>query len=223
MNYRYNKPIEMPRGSHFGSDYWIAYSKKLNRRCCFFSLLEYANFLHLEMNSNVKYFCEQPLKIQSDTSPSNSSVFDFWVLYVNENEEFQEIKYSSELEDLEENRVQKQIRIQKEWCRQKGYLYKVITEKELLDPNRFMNLKRMQFAISNTTYDFVPDKALLSLLKAYKKLSLEQICAEFKSSISDVLHIVSIQYYLGYIDMDLVSRPIDYKTEICLCENVNLI
>lgn len=223
MSFRYKKPIEMPRGSHFGSDYWLAYSKKINRKCCFFSLLEYANFLHLEMDASVKYFCEQPLKIHSNKDSNKSAIFDFWVLYSDDTEEFQEIKYSKELSDLNENRSQKQIALQKEWCRQNGYNYIVRSEMDLLDSYKFMNLNRMHYIISNTTYDFVPDNIILGILKKHKKITIKELCDELNASMLDILQLISIQYYLGYIDLDLTSRPIDYRMEICLCRDVNLI
>ena len=56
--YQYEKPIEMPRGSHYGSDYWVVYSKKLDRRVQCYSMLEFANFLQIEMSHGP----EQPLQ-----------------------------------------------------------------------------------------------------------------------------------------------------------------
>ena len=60
----FDKPIKMPRGTHYGSNYWEVYSKKMGRKACFFSNLEYHNFLTLEMNPDVIQMCEQPLEIE---------------------------------------------------------------------------------------------------------------------------------------------------------------
>lgn len=103
MKYLYSTPISMPRGTHYGSDYWIIYSKKLQRQVHLYSMLEHANFIVLEMDSHVEYFCEQPLKITDYNASKQQSVFDFWVYFTNGTYEFQEIKYSSELE--EKNRI----------------------------------------------------------------------------------------------------------------------
>ena len=59
MTYQYQSPIKMPRGSHYGSDYWISYSYKLKRKVRLFSMLEYSNFIELEMNSEVEFFCRE--------------------------------------------------------------------------------------------------------------------------------------------------------------------
>ena len=57
MSYLYQTPIKMPRGLHYGSDYWISNSFKLKRNVHLYSMLEYANFIELEMNPSVEYFC----------------------------------------------------------------------------------------------------------------------------------------------------------------------
>ena len=60
----FTEPIEIPRGMHYGNNYYAAYSNKIHRECHFFSTLEYYNFLTLEINPFVERFCEQPLKIE---------------------------------------------------------------------------------------------------------------------------------------------------------------
>ena len=57
------RPIEMPRCRKYGNNYYITYSKKLNRNITLYSQLEYHNFLTIEMNPHVMDFCEQPLAI----------------------------------------------------------------------------------------------------------------------------------------------------------------
>jgi len=60
----FEKPIDMPRATHYVNNYYEVYSKKLKRIVRMFSSLEYANFLTLEMNPAVKKFCEQTLEIE---------------------------------------------------------------------------------------------------------------------------------------------------------------
>lgn len=146
MAYLYQTPIEMPRGTHYGSDYWISYSYKLKRMVRLYSMLEYANFITLEMNSAVEYFCEQPLKIENADHSLNkrAAVFDFWVQYTNSKNEFQEIKYSSELTGNNDAsiRSQKQIEFQRNWCLANGYNYRLLTEKDLyIGQFRIQNLE----------------------------------------------------------------------------------
>ena len=60
----FSKPIDMPRGTHYGNNYYLVYSKKIHRTCRFYSNLEYYNFLSLEINPKIEKFCEQPVKIE---------------------------------------------------------------------------------------------------------------------------------------------------------------
>lgn len=92
MNFK--EPIIMPRGTHFGNNYWEVYSSKIKRKVCLFSNLEYENFLTLELNPKIEYFCEQPLdaKVIID-GEETKTIFDFWVKYKDGTEEMQ-VKYS---------------------------------------------------------------------------------------------------------------------------------
>lgn len=85
---KFTKPIDMPRATHYGNNYFAVYSNKIKRICHFFSNLEYYNFLSLEMNPEVESFCEQPLKI--DIVLENElkhAIFDMWVSYRDGREE----------------------------------------------------------------------------------------------------------------------------------------
>lgn len=58
----YQKPVEMPRGTHYGNNYWIFQSRKVGRNVTAFSNLEHDNLVTLEMNPEVEWYCEQPEK-----------------------------------------------------------------------------------------------------------------------------------------------------------------
>ena len=110
---KFEKPIDMPRGSHYGSNYFIVYSQKIKRNVKLYSNLEYYNFLTLEVDPNIEYFCEQPYEISINIGNTlRKAVFDMYVKYKDGREEFQEIKYKSELsgEDDASIRSQEQIR-----------------------------------------------------------------------------------------------------------------
>ena len=58
MNYKFTTPIKMPRGTHYGSNYWMFESKKIHRCVTAYSNLEYENLLTLEMNPEVEYYSD---------------------------------------------------------------------------------------------------------------------------------------------------------------------
>ena len=130
MAYRFMKPLEMPRGTHYGNNYWIFYSVKLGRRVTAFSNLEYENLITLEMNPEVEYYCEQPTKIiLFDKDEDKTAIPDVWVLYRDGREEFQEVKYAESL--LEGNpdymRSMEQIEREKSWCEMNGFDFSIKT------------------------------------------------------------------------------------------------
>lgn len=228
MSYLYQSPIDMPRGSHYGSDYWISYSYKLNRNVHCYSMLEYANFLNLEMNSEVDFFCEQPIKIESmDIYSKQSSVLDFWVCFKNGTNEFQEVKYSAELTEKTSSalRSQKQIEFQKEWCRANGYKHKVITEKELLcEPFRLQNLQLLQCHLlrQKNIEKFVSDE-FDKILISKKHWRIEDIINSKILPLGQEMSFLAYQFYLGNIEINLNDRPLDNSTEVILCETKNTI
>lgn len=229
MNYPYMQPVEMPRGSHYGSDYWIAYSTKCNRHVHFYSMLEYSNFLILEMNPCVEYFCEQPLKISWEIeSHKISTIFDFWVKYANGDNEFQEIKYSKELSGIDENshRSQLQIKHQKKWCADNNQQHRVITEKEIFQGEYYIqNLKILQHKSSR--YQCV-DKAIYKklledFLSQISTCSIEKIIDSKILPLSKEREFLALAYANGWIEININNRPLDYSSEVKLCESENSI
>lgn len=228
MDYTYMKPITMPRGSHYGSDYWIAYSSKLNRQVHLYSMLEYAYFLILEMDHSVEYFCEQPFKISWEVEGTLvSSIFDFWVYFSDGTTEFQEIKYSTELEGNDESaqRSQIQIKRQQKWCDDNNQKYKVVTDKDTYRGSFYINnLKILQHKVSR--YNCLDKKIYLDLLE--KVLLKNSECSINMLINSNILppnrevDFLALLYQKGLIDMNIKDRPLDYSTEVQLCENENL-
>ena len=125
--HRYEEPMEMPRGTHYGSNYWIMYSEKRHRTVKAYSGLEHENLLTLEMNPDVEYYCEQPLcaELYIDGKKSNA-IFDVWVLYGDGREEYQTVRYTSDLE-----KSSNQLNTQIAWCQQNSFTHVIRTEKDI--------------------------------------------------------------------------------------------
>ncbi|MCT4618771.1 MAG: TnsA endonuclease N-terminal domain-containing protein [Marinisporobacter sp.] len=135
-------PINIKRNTWYGSNYWEVYSNKIKRRVRLFSNLEYENWILLETNPKVKTFCEQPLRIQGwFEGKIFESIFDMWVCYYDDYEEFLEVKYSHEL-DISSAKSERSIRqttIQGQWCKKNNKNYRVITEKEIRNNRTYLN------------------------------------------------------------------------------------
>lgn len=221
------KPIEMSRGSHYGSDYWVCYSHKLKRTVHMYSMLEYWNFISLEMNPKVEYFCEQPVCIEMSDEKSGKtrkSVFDFWVIYVDGREEFQE-QYKRELSGNSEKalRSQKQIELQRKWCSGKNKNYVVRTEGELqLGEFYISNLEQLHhYLLRGSVFNLKNEEKLVNEL--YRgHLTINEIISKGLISSNELMSLLALEYYKGAIDINLLNRPIDGRTEVRLCETKNL-
>lgn len=109
-------------------------------------MLEFYQFIILEMDAKVEAFCEQPYKIEGFfNGKKKNSVFDFGVKYKDGCEEFQEVKSTSDLtgDDKSAIRAQEQITFQKEWCKNNGYNYRVITEEDIFDGSNYLSFVQL--------------------------------------------------------------------------------
>lgn len=224
MDYKFSEPIKMPRGSHYGADYWISPSYKLNRNVISYSLLEHAAFLEFEMNPAIKYFCEQPLQAELLVAGKmRKTVFDFYVVYIDGTEAMIECKYESELqnEDKKSLRTQEQISRQKEWCRINKFEYKIITDNELLNSFRNTNLIILAGYIirHNEILDIEPYfRSLQNLfyLNNVNKLPIKVLIDNEIFPPNHIFNIISYLYYSGKITLNIDTRPLDNSTEVYL-------
>lgn len=136
------KPLITNVSKKYGNNRWVTYSPKLAREVFLFSDLEYEHWLIVESNPKIINFCEQPLVMTAYINgKSVTSIVDMWVKYDDGNEEFIEIKYSS---DLIRQKVINQILTQKYWCAENGFQHRIRTEGDIR-ANRILlsNLKTL--------------------------------------------------------------------------------
>jgi len=222
MSFMFKMPINMPRGSHYGSDYWITYSYKLKRRVCLYSYLEYSQFITLEMNPLVEYFCEQPFEISGIFNGKNKkSVFDFWVQYKNSNSEFQEVKYRSELVGSDKNAVRskEQTEFQKQWCDENNYKYSIITDEDIFKSRHSIgNLQLLRSHLIRSGLTNKKDCEELCKQLKFTNLTIGEIRNLNLMSEDNLIGTLAKLYYDGILEIDTISRPLDKSTEVRLCE-----
>lgn len=221
----FTTPINMPRSTHYGNNFYAVYSNKIHRICHFYSNLEYYNFLTIEINPDVVRFCEQPLKIDIMQENSlKSVVFDMWVLYRDGTEELQEIKYSAELEgeDAESLRSQEQIRREGLWCSENGIDFSVRTEKSI-DRGRFFLDNANVIAARIRRYiskeDAFYNPRIINALTKYNILSVEELIKNDLLPINHEIDHLCYMYEKGLIEMNINDQPLGDKTEVSLWQN----
>lgn len=220
MDYKYTNPINMTRGTHYGSNYWEVYSKKINRKVKLFSNLEYENFLSLELNPEIEYFCEQPLEVEIFLDGNKKkTIFDMWVKYKDGREEFQEVKYLSEINgDTEKSiRTKKQIEVQRKWCSDNNQNYVIRTDNDI-QKGRFTirNLKLIagrirRYDIPNRSYS---QEKLVNYITKQEGAIIKDL---FESSILPIgkeLEFLCLMHYLGVIRLEIDDKPINKDTGV---------
>lgn len=219
-NYGYS-PINIKRSMRYGNNYWEVYSPKLNRNVRLFSDLEYDNWVYIETNPNVVLFCEQPLKIKVlHEGKIKESIFDMWVLYNNNVEEFQEVKYISELNgsSKKSERSIKQIELQKKWCRDNDYNYVIKTDAEIRkNLTHLNNLKYIIGQVRNSNDIQKEDfNLILKHLSIYKSMSVQKMVSITNFNAGYILKIVSLLIYKGYCNILNPYINLSLETEVYL-------
>lgn len=214
-------PIEMPRGTHYGNNYYEVYSSKVKRIVKLFSNLEYYNFLSLEMNPDVRSFCEQPLRVPiTMEGETRNVIFDMYVEYVDGSSEFQEVKYESELngEDEKSKRSREQIRREKIWCVENGHEFSVRTEKEIISGrSTTANLNVMAARVRRyTPLDDYYDRRIEKALADDKYLQFGEMKERELLPEGKELEHLCYLYAKGIVTFDIDNRPISDQTKIRL-------
>jgi len=219
----FDKPIKMPRGSHYGSNYWEVYSKKMGRKAYFFSNLEYHNFLVMEMDPSVVQMCEQPLEIEIMVDGKNEkSILDFWIKYTDGSEEIQEVKSVESLKEDSEDyiRTKAQMRKQKQWCEENRIRYTVRSEQEiyageyLIENCAYMASKVRRYALPEDIGSY--KNLLIGYLEACKKADICTLMETGRLPLGNELSFLCYMHFEGVIRMEIGNRPLDNRTEVAL-------
>jgi hypothetical protein len=126
----YPSPVWDRPQSRYGNNRWIAYSPRLQRNIILYSDLEYDHWVLVEANTSIKSFCEQPRRIRVQL-PSGlvTTIFDMWILWETDRQEYREVKYLHELlRATPGSRTHRQIEAQKKWCELCKVDHTVITD-----------------------------------------------------------------------------------------------
>ena len=219
MDYKYTSPISMPRGTHYGSNYWLFQSMKCHQIVAAYSNLEYENLLTLEMDYHVEYFCPQPLKTPVVLDGKTSeTVFDVYVVYTDGTEEMQEVKYSSELngDDKKSQRTKAQIEKQKAWCHQNDIKYTVRTEKEIeLGTYYIRNLAILAAKNRRFCNAEISEKAILTYIEDAGNPTIGMMENSGILSFFYGTDLLASLYYKGLITLsDIKNKPITNSTEV---------
>lgn len=214
-------PIDIKRSMKYGNNYWEVYSTKIGRNIKLYSDLEYDNWVTIEADPNIVSFCEQPIKIEGEYEGKTiKSIFDMWVLYDNGTEEFIEVKYEADLKGTSKRceRTKRQIEIQKQWCINNNYNYRIKTDKEIrYDLIYLNNLKQIIYQVRNVSDIDEDDICKVINCIKNKNISIKQLVKETKLNNGYIMKIICKLIYSG------VCRLLNPNVELNLDSEVYLI
>lgn len=224
--YRFMAPVRMNRGMHYGSNYYLMPSKKTGRQMEAFSSLEYYNFIRLEMDPNVEYYCEHPycLKYKDEKDAPCESVFDVWVYYRDGREEFQEVKYLSNItgNGKDAERCKKQIKAQEDFCRSMKISCCVRTDAVIKGDGQGLYLvPNLEFLRARVNRYSRPEDSrlqenILNIVRRRNRAVISDLEELEGRTFAAVLDELALMYYKGDIDMDITRLPISRHTGIFL-------
>lgn len=215
-------PIDMLRNTKYGNNYWISYSPKLKRNVKFFSDLEYDNWFYIEINPHIINFCEQPLRISVDVGDKIiDSVFDMWVLYDDNTEEFIEVKYQAELDvnNPKSQRSLMQTSIQREWCLKNNYKYKIMTDFEIRRNLIYLNnIKQIVSQVRNISD--IPQSDIIKIIDnlEIQQMKIKQLVYNTGFSLNYIMQLLSWLFYKGICFLGIYDDEIGLETEVYIVD-----
>lgn len=216
---------------HYGSTRVEFDSVKIGRRIVAQSLLEFIEYMRLEADPDVLTYRDHPgtIMIQDENDKVLRSVFDAEVHTSYGETIYEEIKYEKELkkgtdDEKDPFRSLRQVKIQEEWCRQNGYTYKLVTDRDLLvdNPALFNNcLYIVQRLRPERAGDMQVVKATAaSIYKRLRESGKWTVISSLATNMDDALEMEGIMtaicYLLqeGYIETDIEHQPLFIGSEV---------
>jgi hypothetical protein len=217
-------PIKHKSISHYGNNIWDCFSYKLNRDVMFYSELEYHHWILLECNRDIKTFCEQPCEMSAViNNEQKRSIVDMWIEWRDGKQEFVEVKYEKEIENLNNNdsRVATQIKVQEQWCKENNYLHRIVTDKHIRQYPLLDNYKIILPFIK--PHNNPSDQTSINQQLIIEKIS-DGATYSFKELFDILSSLTLAEFYQAlftlYLDnrlwIDLESRPLNHETKVVL-------
>lgn len=148
------------------------------------------------------------------------SIFDMWIKLEDGKEEFLEIKYSSDLENLDKrkDRISKQIKLQQKWCKENNYPHRIVTEKHIRVQPLLSNskiilpyIKKMKQTSEITKYK------ILKSLNNETSTTIKSLADQLKEiQTSELFQGIFSLYLSKQVIIDIESTPINQNTEVLL-------
>lgn len=207
-------PVLIPESTKYGNNRWTVFSPKLKRTISIFSDLEYYNWLRIEMDPTIVDFCEQPIKIEEIIDGhKRSSIPDMITKNIDGKYTLIEVKHKKELKN---ERVLRQIQIQKKWVSKNNYVHKIFTDEILKEKWKLLAWKKIIQTISSTDESTLMGHEKL-ILSRYQNsiITIDTILKDSDNS-NDALKAIYYLLYKGRIEFSCLSEKMTRHTEVII-------
>lgn len=213
VKYRFSVPLEEPRSKSYMKSYHVCYSRKLGRNISALGKLQFDNLLCLEMDANIKWYCERPLSEKLHVNGKTFSVEpSVYVVYADGTETFQLVTSGEN-----ESSVTESFNL---WC---------VSRNENAEIKGYSEIYPGPLWMRNISYlagrarrirgsDKGADDAFIRYLSLNGAMTIGQLMAAGRLSEPYGSDYIADLYYKGLIHIkDMESRQISYSTEVeCL-------
>ena len=214
--------VYQKRRGKFGNNMWFAYSKKLDKQVTLESDIEHANFLSMELDPEIVLYELHPGPIyitMGDTS--RRTEFDAKILYKDNTVEYVEVKYEQDLQN--DDRTQQQIEFETQYCKDKGYNFRIVTDLDFMGPdNKWMYDNMLYMYHLSSLYDETIVAEQSKYITDYlarvngKKAPIHEIIAQTTMNPSVVFDCITYLLIHGIIKANIRNDMISYKMEVAL-------
>lgn len=220
MNNRIKTPVYVPARiikNRYGKNTGYFASKKMGRMIQYESLLERDIIYILEYDKNISKYFEQPVEIKCMYFGVIRKHYpDFKCVFADGHTELWEAKPYNKLEDPD---VKKNIYLGESYCQQRGWIYKVITDKQiysnsLVDNIQFLTYYRKQPECSDEIIRQIVQSVVLEEFTTISKIL--KFLVNVKSEI--LLQCVYYLIYTQVLHVDL-TQALNFESVIALSKN----
>lgn len=142
------RPVFKQKQGTYGSNLFDDYSIKLLRSVNSYSTIEYDHRILTEIDRDVRWYCEQAIRINVQMESSEvQGVIDMIVLFNDNTIVLREFKSKKDKDVIDSNPtlpISRSVEAKKLWAERYGQIFEVLTEKDIyLSPISLRNWKRI--------------------------------------------------------------------------------
>lgn len=209
MKYRFSVPLEEPRSKSYMHSYHVCYSRKLGRNISALGKLQFDSLLCLEMDANIRWYCERPLTEKVHVNGTTFTVKpSVYVVLADGTEKFLLVTTSEDSSTTDNFNL---------WGVTRNEKIEIIGHKDVYIGQYWM--RNISYLAGRSrrikTCDRGADDAFTRYLSTNGAMSIGQLVDAGRLSEPNANDYIAYLYFKGLINIhDIKERQISYRTEV---------